>query len=415
MNSLEIAQKKMVNMLNVFHNICLKLNIKYWCIGGTLIGAVRHSGFIPWDGDLDVAMVFDDFKIFEKHIQDELPSTMYYFGRSIGGLYKIRDLYSTYLNPAKNPMSTSHHGLQLDIFVYNVIETDISKDIVSISTWLDRFRENSYKYDDIFPVQITKFNDIDVFIPNNIEEICKYSYGGYPPPIPKKESQYCHEGPIDPINPAPYFLKLFKNIYKLKTQQWFSESSNKPNIPLHHMAGWNYITQEEWNNLCKYFFQGIDLLVSDNLFDAGCGVGAVFTYVYNINNKINLYGCDINQNMINKCKILFPFSHVMVNDITKLDNYQSEYFDNIICISTISYLTSLEEVELSVKELLRIVKPKGKINLCFLTDNEKGLKSFTIIIPKSFWCIEKLKVSEIKVLDMDELKYPNRYSVFIEK
>ena len=412
MNNLEVAQKKMVNMLNVFHNICLKLNIKYWCLGGTLIGAVRHSGFIPWDGDLDVAMLSDDFKIFEKHIQDELPSTMYYFGHSLDGLYKIRDLYSKYL---KQQNTKRHHGLQLDIFLYNVIDTNISKNVVSVASWLAIHKENCFKYDDIFPVKNAKFNNIDVFIPNNVEDVCKHSYGGYPPPFPKKELQYCHEGPIDPINPAPYYLILFKDIYKLKTQQWFSESATKQNIPLHHMAGWIYITQEEWDKLCEHFLHGIDLNNSNNLFDAGCGVGALFNYVNNINDKIKLYGCDLNQNMVNKCRLLFPSSHVDINDIIKLNNYQTEYFDNAVCISTLSYLVSLEEVELSVKELLRIVKPKGRINLCFLTDNEKGLKSFTIMIPKSFWCLENFKVSEIKVVNMDFPKCENRYSVFIEK
>ena len=79
MEKLKIAQTKMTNMLGVFHNICLKLNIRYWCSGGTLIGAVRHSGFIPWDGDVDVGMLEEDFKILETHIQDEQPSSMYFF------------------------------------------------------------------------------------------------------------------------------------------------------------------------------------------------------------------------------------------------------------------------------------------------------------------------------------------------
>ena len=144
MSSLQIAQKKMIKMLEMFHNICLKLNIKYWSLGGTLIGAVRHSGFIPWNGDVEVAMLLDDYKILEKHIQDELPSTMYFFGMHFPGLAKIRDLYSSYTEQSdKN--HNNHHGLQLDIFIYNVSQKNGEKQILSIHTGLDDYKENYYK------------------------------------------------------------------------------------------------------------------------------------------------------------------------------------------------------------------------------------------------------------------------------
>jgi phosphorylcholine metabolism protein LicD len=218
MSELVIAQKKMANMLNVFHNICCKLNINYWCLGGTLIGAVRHSGFIPWDGDIDVAMVLDDYLKLEKQIQEELPSTMYFFGKSLKGLAKIRDLYSSYTKYSdKN--DDKHHGLQLDIFIFNTIETDGLKHVESVEKWLAKTKQNLYKYDDIFPLKTTKFDDFDVFIPNNVEHICEYTYGAYPPPMPPKHRQICHEGKIDPINPAPYYLTVFKDIYTKKEQQ----------------------------------------------------------------------------------------------------------------------------------------------------------------------------------------------------
>ena len=188
-----------------------------------------------------------------------------------------------------------------------------------------------------------------------------------PPPFPEKEKQICREGKIDPNNPAYYYPIVFKEIYKKKTQQWFSNLANKQTSFLHHMSGWNYISHEEWNKLCKEFIHGIDLKKSKNLFDAGCGVGALFDYIYKINKKITLYGCDINQDAINKCKTLFPSSQVLVNNITNLNNYESNYFENVICISTISYLNSLEEVTLAVKELIRITKSNGRLNFCIIS------------------------------------------------
>ena len=51
-------------LLNEIHQICVKNNIRYTLLGGTLIGAIRHKGFIPWDDDMDIGMPWTDFKRF---------------------------------------------------------------------------------------------------------------------------------------------------------------------------------------------------------------------------------------------------------------------------------------------------------------------------------------------------------------
>ena len=55
-----------------FQRICDLHNLRYFAIGGTCIGAVRHRGFIPWDDDIDVAMPFEDYKRFTEIAKDEL-------------------------------------------------------------------------------------------------------------------------------------------------------------------------------------------------------------------------------------------------------------------------------------------------------------------------------------------------------
>jgi len=64
------GQEKMTAMLREFDMICRKYNIQYWCHGGTFIGAVRHSGWIPYDGDVDIGMLKEDYNIFKTKINE---------------------------------------------------------------------------------------------------------------------------------------------------------------------------------------------------------------------------------------------------------------------------------------------------------------------------------------------------------
>ena len=71
---LNAIQNILLNFLLEIDRICKKHNIKYFLAGGTLLGAVRHKGFIPWDDDADVMMLREDYERFLKVLPYELPA-----------------------------------------------------------------------------------------------------------------------------------------------------------------------------------------------------------------------------------------------------------------------------------------------------------------------------------------------------
>ena len=109
-----------LEMLKEVDRICKKYDIKYYLCGGTLLGAVRHSGFIPWDDDLDLFFPRKDYIRFAEIAQKELPKTMFYQDWHIEPDYpynfaKIR-MNGTKFCQKEIEHLNMHHGLFIDIF-----------------------------------------------------------------------------------------------------------------------------------------------------------------------------------------------------------------------------------------------------------------------------------------------------------
>ena len=66
-------QIRILEIMVEIDKLCRKHDIKYWLDGGTLLGAVRHGGFIPWDDDLDICMMQEDYEKFIEIAPKELP------------------------------------------------------------------------------------------------------------------------------------------------------------------------------------------------------------------------------------------------------------------------------------------------------------------------------------------------------
>ena len=63
-SELKLLQTRMVDMLEYFDKFCKENNIKYWLSSGSCLGAIRHGGFIPWDDDMDIEMLKEDYDKF---------------------------------------------------------------------------------------------------------------------------------------------------------------------------------------------------------------------------------------------------------------------------------------------------------------------------------------------------------------
>ena len=119
----ELKQLQMIEleMLQEVARICNLHNIKYTIIGGTLLGAVRHGGFIPWDDDADVAMLRPEYEKFCNIINESLDHSRFYFQdmeHTQGyrwGYGKIRRKNTVFLREGQEEMPYEQ-GVFLDIF-----------------------------------------------------------------------------------------------------------------------------------------------------------------------------------------------------------------------------------------------------------------------------------------------------------
>ncbi len=118
-----------MEVLSDIDALCEKYNIKYFADSGTLIGAVRHGGFIPWDDDMDIGMLREDYERFLEHA-DELPSNYSVLNWRV--TEEWNNAYSRVVNTEAITFNDAHldtyHGFPyaagVDIFVVDYLYKD---------------------------------------------------------------------------------------------------------------------------------------------------------------------------------------------------------------------------------------------------------------------------------------------------
>ena len=99
--------------------ICRKHGITYWAGYGTLLGAVRHGGFVPWDTDMDFCMMRPDFDHFLKIVEDEVSGGVFEYRE--GEFHSVGIGHSQTTAITKDTLKSSKvHGISVDIFALDI-------------------------------------------------------------------------------------------------------------------------------------------------------------------------------------------------------------------------------------------------------------------------------------------------------
>ncbi len=127
MYDLKALQAKEIEILQAIHDACEKMGIEYVIMHGTLLGAVRHKGFIPWDDDIDICMVRDSYDTFiregHKYLPENLKIQHVSHEKACPNIFaKVRDCNTTFLH-AEHVDLGINQGVFIDIFPVDRIKS----------------------------------------------------------------------------------------------------------------------------------------------------------------------------------------------------------------------------------------------------------------------------------------------------
>ena len=222
--NLRDAQLIMLETLIEVDRICKKYNIKYWLVSGTLLGAVRHKGFIPWDDDLDICMPVEDYDKFLQIAPKELPDYLFVQTKKTDKYYKrdfakVRSSKGKIVEKIEKDNERYNQGIYIDIFpnitikntfIYRNLHKILLKLKLKIAEQildLNRFQKNFIRNffisltrslhqgwnlnKDLLVVRSAEFAEYNFFIPlNELFPLKELEFEGYKFFAPKNEDFY---------------------------------------------------------------------------------------------------------------------------------------------------------------------------------------------------------------------------------
>lgn len=127
--NVEEGKKIELNILLTIAEFCDRHNLRYFLTYGTLIGAIRHGGFIPWDDDVDITMPRKDYNEFLRLFNEEMKKSHYlvinpYDGRSRHSFAKVIDTQTIKIEPSIFYRKGEELGIDVDIFPLDGMPSD---------------------------------------------------------------------------------------------------------------------------------------------------------------------------------------------------------------------------------------------------------------------------------------------------
>ena len=123
------VQNKILDIMKYIDGLCRENNIKYFIMGGTALGAVRHGGFIPWDDDLDIFMTPDQYErfktVFEKQISDQFVLQEWKTTPDYLEYAKVRMNGTTFIEHVYADRKDLHQGIYVDIMILHKVPDSI--------------------------------------------------------------------------------------------------------------------------------------------------------------------------------------------------------------------------------------------------------------------------------------------------
>lgn len=143
-------QQLELEVLIEFDKICRRHNLKYTLAGGTLLGAVRHDGFIPWDDDVDVTMLRKDYEKFTQVYYQELNDRLFFQSKDTDPQYqypfsKVR-IKDTIFKETFLAKYNINHGVYIDVFPIDNVYDDENKRVEQINRFRHQRRIMMGKY-----------------------------------------------------------------------------------------------------------------------------------------------------------------------------------------------------------------------------------------------------------------------------